>query len=61
MNSEYPAVIIVAVPVKIIVQLDHLNREEIIIISPVKLGSGGIAMLARMAKNHHMPIRGRNF
>lgn len=38
---------------------DQLNREVIIISSPIKLGRGGRARLARLARNHHIAIKGR--
>lgn len=44
---------------RIIVQLDQLNIEEIITSSPIRLGRGGRARLARLAMNHHVAIRGR--
>lgn len=46
-------------PVNSRVHQDQLNREEIIISSPIRLGSGGRARLARLAMNHHVVIRGR--
>lgn len=41
------------------VQGDQLNRDEMIINSPIRLGRGGRAMFARLAVNHHVAIRGR--
>lgn len=46
-------------PVRIIVQLDQLNIDVIIISSPIRLGVGGRARLARLARNHQVPISGR--
>lgn len=46
-------------PVRIMVHQDQLNREVIIISSPMRLGSGGRARLARLARNHQMVISGR--
>lgn len=46
-------------PVNTIVHHDQLNKEVIIISSPIRLGSGGSARLARLAKNHQAVIRGR--
>lgn len=46
-------------PVKIIVQFDHLKREEIMSSSPMRLGLGGRARLAKLAKNHDVPMSGR--
>lgn len=45
-------------PVKIIVGHDQLKREVIIISSPIRLGSGGRARLARLAINHQAVIKG---
>lgn len=56
---EYPAVISVPRPVRRMVQYDQLNREVIIISSPIRLGRGGSAKLARFEINHQVAIRGR--
>jgi len=56
--KEYPAVIRVPAPVKISVQGDQLNRDEIIISSPIRLGRGGSARFARLLMNHHVAMRG---
>ena len=48
----------VPAPVKIRVQGDQLNREVIIISSPIRLGRGGRARFARLLMNHHVAIRG---
>lgn len=45
-------------PVRMIVQFDQLNIEVIITSSPIRLGRGGRARLARLAINHHVAIRG---
>ena len=58
MYKEYPAVIRVPVPVRMRVQGDQLNREEIIISSPIRLGRGGSARFARLLMNHHVVMRG---
>jgi len=58
MYKEYPAVIRVPVPVRMRVQGDQLNREEIIISSPIRLGRGGSARFARLLMNHHVAMRG---
>lgn len=42
------------------VQGDQLNMVVIIIISPIRLGSGGSARLARLATNHQVAVRGRS-
>lgn len=49
----------VAVPVKRIDHEDQLYIVTITISSPTRLGSGGRAKLARVAINHHVPMRGR--
>lgn len=46
-------------PVRAMVHQDQLNREVMIINSPIRLGSGGSARLARLAMNHQAVIRGR--
>lgn len=45
-------------PVKPIVQGDQLNREVMIISSPIRLGRGGRARLARLVINHQAVISG---
>lgn len=49
----------VPVPVRARVQGDQLNREVMIISSPIRLGSGGRARFARVLINHHEAIRGK--
>ena len=49
----------VPAPVKMMVHQDQLNKEVIIISSPIRLGRGGSAKLARLAINHQAVIRGR--
>ena len=49
----------VPAPVKIRVHQDQLNSEVMIISSPMRLGSGGRARLAKLAMNHQLVIRGR--
>lgn len=49
----------VPAPVNTIVHQDQLNREVMIINSPIRLGRGGSARLARLAMNHQAAIRGR--
>lgn len=46
-------------PVSTIVHQDQLNKEVMIISSPIKLGNGGSARLARLAINHQAVIRGK--
>ena len=49
----------VPVPVSAMVHQDQLKSEVMIISSPIRLGSGGRARLARLAINHQAVIRGR--
>lgn len=49
----------VPAPVKRRVNQDQLKREVIIISSPMRLGSGGRARFARLARNHQDVIRGK--
>lgn len=46
-------------PVIRIVQGLQLNKEVIIMSSPIRLGSGGKARFARLPTNHQVAIRGR--
>lgn len=46
-------------PVRMMVHQDQLNREVMIISSPMRLGRGGSAKLARLAMNHQAVISGR--
>lgn len=46
-------------PVREIVHEAQLNKEVIIISSPMRLGRGGSARLARLAINHQVVISGR--
>lgn len=48
----------VPAPVRARVQYDQLNKEMMIMISPIRLGRGGSARLARLARNHHVAISG---
>lgn len=45
-------------PVSARVHQDQLNKEVIIISSPIRLGKGGRARLARLAINHQVAIKG---
>ena len=49
----------VPAPVRMRVHQDQLNSDVIIINSPMRLGRGGRARLARLAMNHQVVIRGR--
>lgn len=46
-------------PVRARVHQDQLNKEVIIISSPIRLGRGGRARLARVPINHQSVINGR--
>lgn len=46
-------------PVSAIVRGDQLKIDEMIIISPMRLGRGGRARLARLATNHQVVISGK--
>lgn len=48
----------VPVPVRARVHHDQLKRDVIIINSPIRLGSGGSARFARLARNHQAAISG---
>lgn len=56
---EYAAVIRVPVPVRARVQGDQLNMAVIIKSSPIRLGKGGRAKLAKLAINHQTAVRGK--
>ena len=45
-------------PVRIRVQGDQLNKEVIIISSPIRFGRGGRARFARLLMNHHVAMSG---
>jgi len=49
----------VPAPVRAKVHQDQLKREVMIINSPIRLGRGGRARLARLEMNHHVAIKGR--
>lgn len=49
----------VPAPVRITVHQDQLNREAMIISSPIRFGSGGRAKLARLAVNHQVVMSGK--
>lgn len=50
----------VPAPVRTIVGWDQLNKEVRIMSSPIKLGRGGRAKLARLARNHQEVISGKS-
>lgn len=60
MYREYRAVMVILIPIRIIVMLDHENEAITINSSPIKLIVGGRAKLARLASNHHVAISGRS-
>lgn len=49
----------VPAPVRARVQADQLNKEVIIINSPMRFGRGGRARFARLLTNHQVAMRGR--
>lgn len=49
----------VPVPVSAMVHQDQLNKEMMITSSPIRLGRGGRAKLARLAMSHQVAIRGK--
>lgn len=49
----------VPAPVMASVHHDQLNKDVMMISSPIRLGRGGKARLARLAMNHHVVIRGK--
>lgn len=55
----YKEVIVMLVPNRIIVRLDHENSEVVIISSPMKLIVGGSARLAKLAIIHSTAISGK--
>lgn len=58
--SEYRAVMMMLVPVRIIVMLDHENEAITTNNSPIRLMVGGRAKLVRLASSHHAAIKGRS-
>lgn len=59
MDKVYVAVSRVAMPVRISVVYDQLNKAVIIVSSAMRFVVGGRAMLVRFASSHQIPIRGR--
>lgn len=47
------------VPVRMMVQGDQLNKEEMMVNSPIRFGKGGSARLARLAINHQVAVSGK--
>lgn len=58
-NRVYAAVSRVAVPVRMIVGDDQLNRAIIMVSSAIRFVVGGRAMFERLARSHHVAMRGR--
>lgn len=58
-NKVYEAVSKVAIPVRIIVKEDQLNRVIMMVSSAIRLVVGGRAMLVRFASNHQVAMRGK--
>lgn len=58
-NKVYAAVNRVAVPVRIIVGGDQLNRVIIMVSSAIRFVVGGSAMFERLASSHQVAMRGR--
>ena len=50
----------ILVPMRIIVMLDHENDDITTNSSPMRLIVGGKARLVRLASSHHMAISGRS-
>ncbi len=49
----------VAAPVRRIVKEDQLNKAIIMVSSAIRFVVGGSAMFERLARSHHVAIRGR--
>ena len=60
MYRVYEAVRKIAVPVKMIVSEDQLNRAVTMVNSAIKLIVGGRAMFVRFANSHQIAMRGRS-
>lgn len=54
------AVIIMLMPIRIMVMLDHENEAITTNNSPTRLIVGGKARLVKLASNHHAAISGSN-
>lgn len=59
MYRVYEAVSRIAVPVRIIVSEDQLNRATTMVSSAMRFVVGGSAMLVRFARSHQVAMRGR--
>lgn len=60
MNREYRAVMVMLIPSRMMVMLDHENEAITTNSSPTKLIVGGRARLVRLASNHHAAINGKS-
>lgn len=58
--NEYRAVMMMLVPIRMMVILDHENEAITTNSSPIRLMVGGRARLVRLASSHHAAIRGRS-
>lgn len=58
MYRVYEAVSRIAVPVRISVREDQLNRAITMVSSAIRLVVGGSAMFVRLARSHQMAISG---
>ena len=57
---EYRAVMVMLVPIRIIVMLDHENEAITTNSSPTRLIVGGSARLVKLARSHQAAISGRS-
>lgn len=57
---EYREVIKILRPMRMIDEFAQENMDVVIISSPIRLIDGGMARLARLARIHHVAIRGNN-
>lgn len=60
MYSEYRAVIMMLVPIRIMVIFDHEKEDMITSSSPTRLIVGGRARFVRLASSHQAAISGRS-
>lgn len=58
-NRVYEAVSRVAIPVRMIVKADQLNRVTMMVNSAIRFVVGGRAIFVRLASSHQVAIRGR--
>lgn len=60
MYREYRAVIVMLIPIRMMVMLDHENEAITTNSSPTRLIVGGSARLVKLASSHHAAISGRS-